>query len=484
MNKNRLSQVVWLFLLTLVILFGLSLLPSLRIGGYTMRQIDLLSDLRDDDEADYIDEYDDEFAMLPTAASVATDSNGVVDADSSMAVLSPADSVSSVQASTLAGRAMRRVGDIIPIEDYTAAQAGLCNMAAAIDNLASLGRPARIVFLGDSFIEADILTQHIRELLQQRYGGEGVGYMALHSDFPGFRRSVVQNDKGWESHSVVKEPVLARMSLPLQYYVPVTDAYTRYKGSSRYAHAECWEVSRVVYDATDAAVLTLETDSGYHTYNVTAGEGIGMVTIHEPTTQLTVRCDSAQVALWGVWLDGEDGIAVDNVSMRGYSGGSIADIPQTNIEALQKTIPCDMVVLQYGLNRMSSGITDYSGFTQELVQAVTHLREAMPVVDILLMGIGDRCENRDGEMKTMKEVYAMRRAQRAAARESGCLFWDTCEAMKYDGGMTRFVENGWANKDYTHISHAGGRPVARAFVRALGYALGDSIIIDMTRGKK
>lgn len=87
-------------------------------------------------------------------------------------------------------------------------------------------------------------------------------------------------------------------------------------------------------------------------------------------------------------------------------------------------------------------------------------------------------------MKTMKEVYAMRRAQRAAARESGCLFWDTCEAMKYDGGMTRFVENGWANKDYTHISHAGGRPVARAFVRALGYALGDSIIIDMTRGKK
>lgn len=485
MNKNRLSQVVWLFLLTLVILLGLSLLPPLHIGGYTTREIDLLSDLRDDDDDEvyYADDYDEEeFPMPSPVTSVAPDSNRVAEGDSCVPVRSVADSAA-VETPRRIEQPVRRIGDIVPIEDYTEGQAGLCNMAAAIGNLSRLGRPVRIVFLGDSFIEADILTQHIRELLQLRYGGQGVGYMALHSDFPGFRRSIAQSDKGWGSHSVVKDADMERVSLPLQYYIPVADAYTRYKGTSRYAHAGSWEVSRVAYDATDAAVLTLETDSGRHTYDIAAGEGVGMITLYEPTTQLTLRCDSADVALWGVWLDGESGVAVDNVSMRGYSGGSIADIPQANIEALQKSIPCDMVVLQYGLNRMSSGMTDYSGFTQELVRVVTHLREAMPGVDILLMGIGDRCENRDGEMKTMKEVYALRRAQRAAARKSGCLFWDTCAAMKYVGGMTRFVENGWANKDYTHISHAGGRPVAQAFVRAIGYALGDSTTIEMTRSK-
>lgn len=483
MNKNRLSQVVWLFLLVWVILFGLSLLPPLHIGGYTTREIDLLSDLRDedDDEEYYADEYYAESEALPSAQVVEPVNNGVTAADST-SVSSVADSVALVPVRR-PEQVAHRVDDIVPIEDYTVEQTGLCNMAAAIEGIDTLGRPARIVFLGDSFIEADILTQHIRELLQQRYGGQGVGYMALHSDFPGFRRSIAQNDKGWESHSVVKEPVLTRMSLPLQYYLPVSKAYTRYKGTSRYAHAGNWTVSRVAYDATDAALLALETDSGCHTYEIAAGEGIGMVTLCEPTKQLTVSCDSANVALWGVWLDGADGVAVDNVSMRGYSGGSIADIPTANLVALQEAIPCDMVVLQYGLNRMSSGITDYAGFTQELTRVVTHLREAMPGVDILLMGIGDRCENRDGTMKTMKEVYALRRAQRAAARESGCLFWDTCEAMKYAGGMTRFVENGWANKDYTHISHAGGRPMAQAFVRALGYALGDSTTIEMTRGR-
>ena len=60
MNKDRLSQVVWLFLPSLVILFGLSLLPPLRIGASETRKIDLLSDLRDDDDDDeayHADEY-------------------------------------------------------------------------------------------------------------------------------------------------------------------------------------------------------------------------------------------------------------------------------------------------------------------------------------------------------------------------------------------------------------------------------------------
>ena len=40
-------------------------------------------------------------------------------------------------------------------------------------------------------------------------------------------------------------------------------------------------------------------------------------------------------------------------------------------------------------------------------------------------------------------------------------FWNTYEAMQLLGGMTSFVERGWAGKDYTHINYAGGREVAR-----------------------
>ena len=41
------------------------------------------------------------------------------------------------------------------------------------------------------------------------------------------------------------------------------------------------------------------------------------------------------------------------------------------------------------------------------------------------------------------------------------------EAMRAQGGMERFVQNGWAGKDFTHINYEGGRRIARALVDAL-----------------
>ena len=46
-------------------------------------------------------------------------------------------------------------------------------------------------------------------------------------------------------------------------------------------------------------------------------------------------------------------------------------------------------------------------------------------------------------------------------------FWNTYEAMQLLGGMTHFVEQGWAGKDYTHINYGGGREIARSLYYAL-----------------
>jgi hypothetical protein len=130
-----------------------------------------------------------------------------------------------------------------------------------------------------------------------------------------------------------------------------------------------------------------------------------------------------------------------------------------------------MIILQYGLNTMVRNVTDYSYFTKHLVNVVNHLRTAFPNTDILIMGISDRCQNVGGTKQTMKAVYALSQAQRDAAIEAGCHFWDCCEAMKTLGGMATFVDNRWANKDYTHINRAGGARVAEEFIKAMKYAL-------------
>ena len=220
------------------------------------------------------------------------------------------------------------------------------------------------------------------------------------------------------------------------------------------------------------AATTTKTDSAQHTYNVTADEKAQFIVVPEPTHSLEVRCGNPNIAFWGAWLDGAKGIAVDNFAMRSYSGTSLTSIPVERMKQLNEGIPYDLILIQYGLNRMIKSVSDYSDYSKKLVEIVAHLREAFPNTDIMIVGISDRTQNTKGTQQTMKAVYGLRKAQREAAIEAQCHFWDCCEAMKTLGGMPAFVEKKWANKDYTHISHAGGKPLAEEFIKALKYALG------------
>lgn len=62
-------------------------------------------------------------------------------------------------------------------------------------------RPVRIAYFGDSFIEADIFTADLREMLQQEFGGCGVGYVPVTSSISGYRPTVRHTFWGWSSHS-------------------------------------------------------------------------------------------------------------------------------------------------------------------------------------------------------------------------------------------------------------------------------------------
>ena len=53
------------------------------------------------------------------------------------------------------------------IEDYSdSTMRGMTRFYQALDELAKAPRPVRIAYFGDSFIEADILTADLREMLQ------------------------------------------------------------------------------------------------------------------------------------------------------------------------------------------------------------------------------------------------------------------------------------------------------------------------------
>ena len=479
MNKNHLTQVIILFLLTIGILLGLYTLEPTDIS-FTTKKVDLLSSLRNEPVAEKLTEEDFQNENQYYNKEVTTPSDSEEEDKSIDATVLANGDTTAMRLPKVSKparpqiNAPRKAGDITLIEDYTFEQSGLKNLEAVLCNdTDTIQRTARIAILGDSFTEADIMTQNIRLLLQDEYGGCGVGYMPMYSDCPGFRHSVSHVCEGWETHSVISKPEYKNTSLTLQLHRPQdsTKTITRFKGVNKLRHLDRWDVSKIGFITNETAVISVKTDSGQRTYNVLPDDKAQFITIAQTTQSLEIKCDRQCVAFWGAWLDGNKGITVDNISVRGYSGATIQNILSERLKQLNEAIPYDMIILQYGLNTMSKDVTDYTYFTKHLVNTVNHLRTAFPHTDILIMGISDRCQNIDGTIQTMKAVYALRQAQRNAAIEAGCHFWDCCEAMKTLGGMATFVDNRWANKDYTHINRAGGARVAEEFINAMKYAL-------------
>lgn len=173
----------------------------------------------------------------------------------------------------------------------------------------------------------------------------------------------------------------------------------------------------------------------------------------------------------GVWLDDTQGIAIDNISTRGYSGLSLVSLPAARCTQMQSIVPYDAIVLQYGLNVMSPEILHYEAYARKMVAVVNHLKACYPNTDIILMGVGDRSRKMNGSFVTMPAVLALSHAQRLAAKNAGVVFWDTFAAMGGENGMVDYVAKKQANKDYTHINHKGGRRLAGEFVKSLEYSL-------------
>lgn len=115
----------------------------------------------------------------------------------------------------------------------------------ALSKRKSLGRPVRIAYFGDSFIEGDILTADLRQLLQKRFGGCGVGFVDTDSPFTKLRASVKHTAGGWVEHNVLKKEGLDMASLGVsqRYAQGGAGAFVEYGGVKDYACLDSFEVA-------------------------------------------------------------------------------------------------------------------------------------------------------------------------------------------------------------------------------------------------
>lgn len=356
---------------------------------------------------------------------------------------------------------------IIPIVDYSPDGSMLRNFIGKLERTRQMRRPVRIGFMGDSFIEGDLLTSDFRELMQTRYGGGGVGFVPITSQVAGFRQTVGHKFGHWKQSSIVNNKTGAFTISAFQ-YTPSEDSYVEYKGTSNKKHLDHFKRARLLFISKGQSVVRA-TVNGEREFllNTEPSEALQEMTIDEDIRTIRYSVNDVEgFTAYGVFLENPTGVSVDNFSVRGNPGTVMGRINATLTGQFGRLSPYDLIILQYGLNVVSSQVTDYSAYRRQMTAVVEHIKRCFPGVAILVMSVGDRATRDNGAFVTMPGIRAMVATQEEVARECGVLFWNTYDAMRAAGGMGTFVKNGWAAKDYTHISARGGKKIATALYDA------------------
>ena len=299
-----------------------------------------------------------------------------------------------------------------------------------------------------------------------------MGYLSMHSDFPGFRRSVNQSDQGWTIKDMRNNSSDKTKPLAGEYAIGNAGSTTTFKGS-KLDNVKNWSSSKLLFVADADGSITIKTDSLSQEFPVMAGEQVQMINLEDETSKSVFKINTNGIKVLGAWLEDDSGIGVDCMSLRGNSGATHKSVSTSLAEQMRQFVPYDLIVIEYGLNVLSPQQTKYDSYGKLMAQVVSRIKECYPDCDILMLGVGDRGRKKGTEVSSIPTTEALISAQRNCAAECGILLWETRAAMGGEGAIVNWREKGLVNADYIHLNHKGGNELAKEFVNSLKKMIND-----------
>jgi hypothetical protein len=163
----------------------------------------------------------------------------------------------------------------------------------------------------------------------------------------------------------------------------------------------------------------------------------------------------------GLTLDGEYGVAVDNIAMRGrpWPGFRLAD--HKLLKSMASELNIGLFILQFGTNVLPTRTDDYRFYYIHFVKELQVLKTLFPDIPVLIIGVQSSAELIDNKVKPVRRARLIADAQRSAALDCGMGFLDLQKAM---GGIDAAVtwakqEPPFISSDYMHFTRKGAYEV-------------------------
>lgn len=436
-----------------------SMLPWGEITGNRLKNFNLFSDIIHSTSAEYVTEE----IIDPALSKALADNEQIL--INTEPVERKRDSII-ITSSEAEGHCSEflspRVDGFMALEDYSGGVA-----VSRLRNAAESGT-LRCAMIGDSYIEGDIFAGSIRRRLQDLYGGEGVGYVPMTSAVAGFRRTVRIKSKGFSACDIRNELKDSLHTLPGEYFRAARGAEVSFKGEKGGYHTGAWSRSRIIFTAPQSGVISTSTDGqNWIEHTVEASEKPQCISVDGLTSRFDVRCDIDGLIVFGAWLDSPSGVSYDCMSLRGYSGISHRNMSISTSRSIAEWVDYDLIVIEYGMNALSSQQTDYTPYGNIMKRVLLRLKACYPDAAIIMLGVGDRGQKQGTSIASLPTTAALVDAQRSASRDVGVMFWDTREAMGGEDAIVEWRERGLVNADYIHLNNKGGEEMSAIFVESL-----------------
>ena len=354
----------------------------------------------------------------------------------------------------------------LPNDDYTYFDSLFYQLEHANED----GKTYRIMHYGDSQIEMDRITSVLRQRLQELFGGSGPNMIPAIQ--PVSTISVTQNASNLTRYMVYGDAERASHN---RYGVMSQFGQVRGSGSisfTRTSHTQSFEKAKEI---SSVSVLL-----GKNSKNFTATLKCDTIA---PDAKMLPACDSVSLITWilptnvkhgtisfkgnaeiyAVLLDGEAGVAIDNVALRGCSGTIFTRINESTMRQSFDLLNTRLIIMQFGGNRMPgiSSPKNIPPYINELEKQISYMKRVAPKATFLFIGPADMGKSYGGKMGTWKNLPELNDSLRALALRNDMAYWDMFNVMGGEGSMAQWVKHNppMAGPDYVHFTYRGAQEI-------------------------
>jgi hypothetical protein len=363
-------------------------------------------------------------------------------------------------------------------------------------------RMIRIAHYGDSQIEGDRISSQLRLKLQAAFGGEGYGFIPLNDI-----ATPISYDRA-ASENLIRFNVFSRRLSKGELYglsgnaYRYTDVLLPVKDSADIAEAsDTVKTESISHPAKtkrfSGADVTLKLSKDKHfskafllfgkvqgstAITITGDDGAVVFSgdLYENGTYRTSELNKLDLPVnaiqrrlsihfggqrsttfYGLYLDGENKLQVDNYGIRGHSGDGLLLLDDSFTKLQLQYLDTRLVIFQYGGNSVPHVLNmQKKEFIEKIYNSIfAKFRKLMPNASFLVVGVGDMAKSFDGEYRSYPGLPMVRDALKEAALNANCAFWDLYEMMGGENSILKWADKGLAAKD-GHFTLSGERIVA------------------------